>query len=316
MSRLQRYERVSAPVLTVLALLFLAVFAVQVVWLGAPRWSQVALGVANLLIWLVFLADLIVRCTLSEHPLRFLLTHPVDVLVVVLPVLRPLRVLRVFAAGQLLLSRKAGVLRAGQAVVFAVVVLVVVGSLAVLEAERFVPGSNIHTVADALWWAITTVTTVGYGDVYPVSDVGQLVAAALMLVGISLLGVVTAGMSSWFISSSREGAQRSSDVVIAARLSGLENDLGRLLAAQGLDPAPRRGDGTAQAASSSTASAAAAPEPTRRADLTQATDRSAPTAGAAADSAPASSAGPGDSRPADAPPPDPPADSPPAAGPV
>jgi voltage-gated potassium channel len=65
-----------------------------------------------------------------------------------------------------------------------------VAALAVLQAERGHPGGNIESFGDALWWAVTTVTTVGYGDRFPVTTTGRFVAGGLMLAGIALLGVV------------------------------------------------------------------------------------------------------------------------------
>ena len=78
-------------------------------------------------------------------------------------------------------------------------VLILIGALAILDAERGSPGANITSFSDALCWTITTVTTVGYGDRYPVTGLGRLVTAALMLVGISLLRLVTATVAAWFM---------------------------------------------------------------------------------------------------------------------
>ena len=64
--------------------------------------------------------------------------------------------------------------------------------------------ANIKTFPDALWWAITTVTTVGYGDRYPTTGTGRLVGGALMLVGIALLGVITASIAAWFVDRLRD----------------------------------------------------------------------------------------------------------------
>ncbi|MFC7587661.1 potassium channel family protein [Nonomuraea antimicrobica] len=77
--------------------------------------------------------------------------------------------------------------------------LAVIGSIAVLDVERHNPDGNITTIGDALWWSLTTMTTVGYGDRFPITSEGRLVAAGLMLAGIALLGVVTAAIASWFV---------------------------------------------------------------------------------------------------------------------
>ncbi len=74
-----------------------------------------------------------------------------------------------------------------------------VSALAVLDAERDSPDANITSFGDALWWAATTVSTVGYGDRYPTTTAGRFVAAGLMVAGIALLGVVTAALASWFV---------------------------------------------------------------------------------------------------------------------
>jgi voltage-gated potassium channel len=78
-----------------------------------------------------------------------------------------------------------------------------VAALAVLDAERDAPEASITTFGDALWWTITTISTVGYGDRYPVTAEGRVVAGALMVAGIALLGVVTASIASWFVESVR-----------------------------------------------------------------------------------------------------------------
>ena len=73
------------------------------------------------------------------------------------------------------------------------------GALAVLDAERDAPEANITTFGDALWWACATVTTVGYGDHYPVSGEGRVVAVVLMVVGIGVVGAVTASVATWIL---------------------------------------------------------------------------------------------------------------------
>src|SRR5262245_49073684 len=79
-----------------------------------------------------------------------------------------------------------------------------IAALAILDAERTNPDASIRSYGDALWWAISTITTVGYGDLYPTTLEGRLVAAALMIAGIALLGVITASIASWFVQRVRE----------------------------------------------------------------------------------------------------------------
>jgi voltage-gated potassium channel len=83
-------------------------------------------------------------------------------------------------------------LRSTEAIAAAAGVLVFIAALTTLDAERDAPDTHMRTLADSLWWAVTTVTTVGYGDTFPVTGTGRLVAAALMLVGISVPGATTA----------------------------------------------------------------------------------------------------------------------------
>ena len=76
---------------------------------------------------------------------------------------------------------------------------VFVSALAMLDAERNYPDASITGFGDAMWWACTTITTVGYGDLYPVSVTGRCIAVALMLGGIALLGTITATIASWLV---------------------------------------------------------------------------------------------------------------------
>ncbi len=78
------------------------------------------------------------------------------------------------------------------------IMLVLLSSIAILEVET-APNSNIKTAEDALWWAYVTITTVGYGDLYPVTTKGRLIALVLMTAGVGLFGVFTGYLASWFV---------------------------------------------------------------------------------------------------------------------
>jgi voltage-gated potassium channel len=222
-SPLDRYEARTDKPLLVLAAGFIAVYFIQVVRPALPTGVHRLVDVLSWLIWATFAADLVVRVWLAERRWRYLLAHPVDVVIVVLPALRPLRVLRVFAAGQALISRggRLSLVRSTQAIATATAVLVLIAALAALDAERGAPGTHMATLGDSLWWAATTVSTVGYGDTVPVTGTGRLVAVALMLVGISLVGLITATVAAWFIAQTRDTA-RVEEADLVARLDRLE----------------------------------------------------------------------------------------------
>jgi voltage-gated potassium channel len=78
-------------------------------------------------------------------------------------------------------------------------VLVLNGAIVVYLFERDAKGSNIHTLGQSVWWSVTTVTTVGYGDYFPVTVGGQIAAACIMAIGILTLAVVTAQVASSFV---------------------------------------------------------------------------------------------------------------------
>lgn len=80
------------------------------------------------------------------------------------------------------------------------ILMVVFSSVAILQFEAEVPGANIKTAEDAIWWAYATMTTVGYGDRYPVTSGGRIVAATLMTAGVGLFGTWTGFVAAWFLS--------------------------------------------------------------------------------------------------------------------
>ena len=84
------------------------------------------------------------------------------------------------------------------------ILIAYIAAVQITITERGVEGSNIKSFGDGLWWAVTTVTTVGYGDRFPTTSVGRVLAVGLMLVGISLMGVITASVAAWFVKMSQD----------------------------------------------------------------------------------------------------------------
>jgi voltage-gated potassium channel len=196
-----RWERATSTPLLVGAGLFLGAYAWPILQPGLPHGADLTCRLVSLTVWVTFGIDLTVRIALAEHRIRFLRTNWLDVVTLALPFLRPLRALRVVLALNMIGRRGGGFARGRvvATVVGTVGVVGVVAALAVLDAERGKPGANIETFGDALWWAATTITTVGYGDRFPTTGQGRLIAVGLMGTGIALLGVVTAALASWFV---------------------------------------------------------------------------------------------------------------------
>ncbi|WP_045549480.1 potassium channel family protein, partial [Nocardioides luteus] len=211
MTRVQMWERRTEIPLLLLAIAFLVAYAWPIVDPRLNRTLEETLTVVFWTVWGAFCLDFLIRVLLADRRGHYLLHHWYDVALIGLPVLRPLRILRVLAFARLL-SRSAARTIVGQTTLYVVgltIIAVFLGALAVLDAERAAADGNIKTLGDAVWWACTTVTTVGYGDHYPVTTNGRLVAVALMVVGIALVGSVTAAVATWFI----QHAQAESDAV-------------------------------------------------------------------------------------------------------
>jgi voltage-gated potassium channel len=139
----------------------------------------------------VYGIDIVIRSALAPRHLHYALTHPLALVSVVVPPVRVLFSIRlvqsVFRRGHL-----------GQ-FLLAAGVLVLNGAVMVYLFERHAPGSNIHTLGDALWWSFVTVTTVGYGDFYPVTIGGRITACFIMGTGLLTLAVITAQVASSFV---------------------------------------------------------------------------------------------------------------------
>jgi voltage-gated potassium channel len=210
--RERRWEqRIELP-LFVASLLFLGGYMVVVLAHdAAPVLWDLALALM-LLTWLMFALDYAVRLKLSGEGPRFVRTHWLDTLVLVLPLLRPLRMVRVYTAVQRRrdeprLSLHARVITYAS---MSAALLGFSGALAVYQEERSAPDATIRTFGDSLWWACSTLTTVGYGDVAPVTTLGRVIAVVLMTCGLALLGAVTGSFSSWLLQIfAREDEKRS-----------------------------------------------------------------------------------------------------------
>jgi voltage-gated potassium channel len=208
MSRVVEWERRTEWPLAGAALVFLAAFAWPILDVHLTGFWRELCRYADYSAWAAFVLDYLVRLGLAERRLHYVSRHLPDLLTLALPVLRPLRLLRVLVLLRVLNRRAAQSLRGRVAVYVSASALLVLfcAALAELDAERGAPDTitKIKTFGESWWWAVTTMTTVGYGDYVPSTTEGRFIAVALMLSGIALLGVVTASIASWLIDEVRE----------------------------------------------------------------------------------------------------------------
>lgn len=148
--------------------------------------------------WAVFLADYVISLILAPSKTKFLKTHVLQAIGVMFP---PLRILLIFQAIIQVLksSKEAFGTRVRLYLIYASTLVIFVSSIAVLAVERNAPGATILNMGDSLWWAAETVSTVGYGDMVPVTFLGRLFAVSLMVNGIAIVSVVTATLSQVFL---------------------------------------------------------------------------------------------------------------------
>ncbi|MGV1033711.1 MAG: ion transporter [Microbacteriaceae bacterium] len=192
-SPLARYEHRTSVILFLLAVLWIAALSWHVLNGPTGRFRETTQTLLYVL-WAVFVADYLVRYLLAVHKRAFLRESVFDLASVIIPMLRPFHVLGYFRSLPYFRNPTQRAFRV-RVIVYSlsfVIVFVYTVSLYVLEAERDAPGANITSLGNSLWWAATTVSTVGYGDVYPVTITGRLLAALLMLGGIVFVGVASA----------------------------------------------------------------------------------------------------------------------------
>ena len=195
----QKWERRSTIPLSALALVYLALYAFEV--LGDEKVvKQFDLILFSDLIWAIFIVDFVARFVMHDDKKLFLKRNVIEFIALLLPFFRAFRMFRVVIAIGFL-ARAAQTLRSRINVYLGIVLplLVFTCSLGVYEAEHNVAGANITNFGDAIWWAFVTVTTIGYGDYFPITLEGRAIAVLLMLSGLALVSVITVSFASWFL---------------------------------------------------------------------------------------------------------------------
>lgn len=198
-----------------IAMLFLCVYALSALFIDSafqlsPEVS-VLLERIDFFVCLLFLWDFAFNLVRADKKLVYLKWGWIDLISSIphiqilrwgrfVRILRIIRVLRAVKSTKLIIkflfeNRAKGAFASAMMICF---VLIVFSSITVLHCE-ISPESNIQTASDALWWSVVTITTVGYGDFYPVTHLGRIIAVMLMIAGIGLFGTFTAYVASFFI---------------------------------------------------------------------------------------------------------------------
>ena len=222
----ERIERASRLPMVLLSIVFLFAVAIPELIPVPPDVDELFEAV-NWLIWAVFAFELGLMTYLAPDRRRYLLTHWVDVLTVLVPFLRPIRVLRIVVVSARLWSEARVLIyqRTFSTVAMTSIVSALASATLMYVVERGGDGP-IQTYPDALWWAAATVTTVGYGDVFPKTAAGRGIAFLLMLIGISVFGVLTARVAAIFVEAGEDEDQHGKKLdEILARLDRLEQEL-------------------------------------------------------------------------------------------
>ncbi|GAA1929726.1 potassium channel family protein [Nocardioides lentus] len=222
------WERRTEWPLVAAAFAFLAAYAWPILDPDLGGSARAAASAVTWSVWIVFGVDYLVRLAQAGDRRRWFARHLPDLAMLVLPLLRPLQLLRLVTLVQVLNRSAAGRFRGRVALYVAcgAALLALVAALAVLDAERGAPGALITTYGDAVWWACTTMSTVGYGDLYPVTTAGRVVGVLLMVGGIALLGTVTATLASWLVERVRDETDETDE-----ELGRLRDEVARLTAA-------------------------------------------------------------------------------------
>jgi voltage-gated potassium channel len=205
-----------------------------------PKEISDVLQTLDTLVCVLLLTDFCIRLYKAESKLVFLKWGWIDLVASIpnVPLLRVGRLVRILRIIRLLRAIRAthkitsiflkDKIKTGVAsVILTSFLLVIFCSIAILICEQQDSNANIKTAGDAIWWSVSTITTVGYGDVYPVTAEGRIVAMILMIAGIGLFGILSGLAASFFVGSKQQGIVHEENKILA-RLEKLEEKIDQL----------------------------------------------------------------------------------------
>jgi len=223
----RRVERIFELPAVVAALLTIPALVIENSSAGEP-WTGVGTFL-NWATWLVFLTEAVVLLAIVPERWRWIRTHPLDVALVLLtpPVLPPgfqwlrvLRLLRLLRLHRVVRFARRTLSPAGLPWVLGLALLALIVAAEVFESVE--PGRSLW---DGIWWAVVTLTTVGYGAIYPTTNTGRTVGIVLMVVGIGVFAFVTAAIAERFVALRLKEAEREIETEVDAAGAEIETEL-------------------------------------------------------------------------------------------
>ncbi len=189
-------ERSSTPMF-VASVLYLLAFAAPIMSTRIQEPYDAYLNIIQMILWGLFAADYCVRLYLAPRRLYFITHNLMNLAIVLLPAWR---IVSFLAMIHLTTNRQYKRLSELAVKLFGyTAIFIIMFALAIYSVESSEPGSMIRDLPTAYWWTFTTLATVGYGDVYPITGIGRVIAVVVMLYGVGLVAVATGALASWII---------------------------------------------------------------------------------------------------------------------
>lgn len=220
---LDRIERLTEAPLLILAFVMIPLLIGPLIWDLSSQEEATFLAL-DTFIWALFAVDLSIKVAVARQRLAYIRTHWLEVVVVLVPFLRPLRLVRIFLFGTRAWVGARRLVHVDFLLVYGIG-LVIIAATVVASVEGG-ENASIQSFADALWWAVATITTVGYGDMVPVSAAGRAVATVLMFGGIAFFSGVTANLASFLVRGG--GADKGALTQLTKELENLRREVAKL----------------------------------------------------------------------------------------
>lgn len=189
-------DRTSTPMF-VASVLYLLAFAAPIMSTRIQEPYDGYLNIIQLILWGLFAADYCVRLYLAPRRLYFITHNLMNLAIVLLPAWR---IVSFLAMIHLTTNRQYKRLSELAMKLFGyTAIFIIMFALAIYSVESSEPGAMIRDLPTAYWWTFTTLATVGYGDVYPITGIGRVIAVVVMLYGVGMVAVATGALASWII---------------------------------------------------------------------------------------------------------------------